>query len=49
MLSLLVGHYVLQEWSAVNQMLDYFFLGLVCLILPFHKSLFAPFVWTTKD
>jgi uncharacterized membrane protein YphA (DoxX/SURF4 family) len=49
MLSLLIGHYVLQEWSAVNQMLDYFFLGLVCLILPFHKSLFAPFVWTTKD
>ena len=41
MLSLLVGHYVLQEWSAVNQMLDYFFLGLACLILPCHKSIFA--------
>jgi uncharacterized membrane protein YphA (DoxX/SURF4 family) len=41
MLSLLVGHYVLQEWSAVNQMLDYFFLGLACLILPNHRSLLA--------
>ena len=41
MLSLLVGHYVLQEWSTVNQMLDYFFLGIGCLVLPFHKSLFA--------
>ncbi|HAU67559.1 MAG TPA: hypothetical protein DCW52_04100 [Gammaproteobacteria bacterium] len=37
MLSLLVGHYVLQEWSAVNQMLDYFFLGLLCLVLPAHE------------
>lgn len=36
MLSLLVGHYVLQEWSEVNQMLDYFFLGLLCLVLPTH-------------
>jgi len=49
MLSLLIGHYVLQEWSAVNQMLDYFFLGLACLVLPFHNSLVAPFVWNTKD
>lgn len=39
MLSLLVGHYVLQEWSAVNQMLDYFFLGLLALVLPAHKTL----------
>ena len=37
MLSLLMGHYVLQEWSAVNQMLDYFFLGLLCLVLPTHE------------
>ncbi len=37
-LSLVVGHYVLQEWSAVNQMLDYLFLGLLCMILPTHKS-----------
>ncbi|MDX1499859.1 MAG: hypothetical protein R3176_08180 [Woeseiaceae bacterium] len=41
MLSLTVGHYVLQEWSAVNDMLDYFLLGLVCLVLPAHDSLLA--------
>lgn len=40
MLSLTVGHYVLQEWSAVNDMLDYFFLGLLCLLLPAHRSWF---------
>jgi uncharacterized membrane protein YphA (DoxX/SURF4 family) len=40
MLSLLIGHYVLQEWSSVNQMLDYFFLGLLCLVLPAHQSWF---------
>lgn len=34
MASLLVGHYVLQEWSSVNQMLPYFFLGMICHILP---------------
>ena len=34
MASLLVGHYILQEWSAVNQMLAYFFLGMVCHLLP---------------
>lgn len=38
MLSLLVGHYVLQEWSAVNQMLDYVFLGILCLVLPSHGA-----------
>ena len=43
MLSLLIGHYVLQEWSAVNQMLDYFFLGLLCLVLPHHAS------WWSRD
>ena len=36
MLTLLIGHYVLQEWSAVNQMLDYFFLGFLCYVLPSH-------------
>ena len=41
MLSLLVGHYILQEWSAVNQMLDYLFLGLLCLVLPSHESWLA--------
>lgn len=40
MLSLLVGHYILQEWSSVNQMLDYFFLGLLCMVLPHHVSWF---------
>jgi uncharacterized membrane protein YphA (DoxX/SURF4 family) len=40
MLSLLVGHYVLQEWSSVNDMLDYFFLGLLCFALPNHRSWF---------
>ncbi len=39
-LSLLVGHYVLQEWSSVNQLLDYLFLGLLCLLLPAHRSWF---------
>jgi len=41
MATLLFGHYVLQEWSAVNQMLDYFFLGLLCVVLPAHASWFA--------
>ncbi len=41
MLSLLFGHYILEEWSAVNQMLDYIFLGLLCLILPNHRSWFS--------
>lgn len=40
MLSLLIGHYILQEWSSVNEMLDYFFLGLLCLVLPNHQSWF---------
>ena len=38
MLSLLLGHYVLQEWSSVNQMLDYVFLGILCMVLPTHQS-----------
>ena len=41
MLSLLFGHYILEEWSAVNQMLGYIFLGLLCLILPNHTSWFS--------
>jgi uncharacterized membrane protein YphA (DoxX/SURF4 family) len=40
MLSLHIGHYILQEWSIVNQMIDYFFLGLLCMILPHHQSWF---------
>ena len=43
MISLLVGHYILQEWSAVNQMLDYIFLGLLCLVLPSHQG------WIKRD
>ena len=38
MASLLVGHYVLQEWSSVNQMLGYFFLGMICHALPTHAD-----------
>ena len=49
MLTLLVGHYVLEEWSSVNQMLGYFFLGLACLILPCHGSLLARPNWGTSD
>ncbi len=40
MLSLVFGHYILQEWSSVNQMLAYIFLGLLCFILPNHSSWF---------
>ncbi len=43
MLSLLVGHYILQEWSSVNQLLDYLFLGLLCMVLPAHRS------WLRRD
>ena len=43
MLSLMVGHYILQEWSAVNQMLAYIFLGVLCLVLPNHSS------WRVRD
>jgi len=39
MLSLMFGHYVLQEWAAVNQMLDYLFLGLLGLVLPHHREI----------
>ena len=41
MLSLLFGHYILEEWSSVNQLLDYIFLGLLCFILPNHSSWFS--------
>jgi uncharacterized membrane protein YphA (DoxX/SURF4 family) len=34
MASLLIGHYILQEWSVVNQMLAYFFLGFLVHALP---------------
>lgn len=38
MLSLLVGHYILQEWSSVNQLLNYFFLGFLFQALPCVES-----------
>ena len=40
MLSLLLGHYILQEWSSVSQMIDFFFLGLLGFVLPNHQSWF---------
>jgi hypothetical protein len=40
MLSLLFGHYILQEWSPVNEIVPYFFLGMLCLALPNHQSWF---------
>jgi len=39
MASLLVGHYVLQEWSSVNQMLAFFFLGMIVHLLPSKSGL----------
>jgi uncharacterized membrane protein YphA (DoxX/SURF4 family) len=43
MLSLMVGHYVLQEWSAVNDLIDYLFLGMLVLVLPAHSR------WIARD
>lgn len=43
MLSLLVGHYILQEWASVNQLPDYMFIGLLCMLLPSHQS------WWRRD
>ena len=40
-LSLEVGHYVMEQWSEVNQMIPFFLLGLACLILPHHQSWFS--------
>ena len=39
MATLLVGHYVLQEWSSVNQMLAFFFLGMIVHALPSKSGL----------
>ncbi len=39
MASLLIGHYILQEWTIVNQMLSYFFLGMIAHALPTRRSL----------
>jgi hypothetical protein len=37
-ISLEFGHYILQEWSEVNQMIPYIILGAICLMLPNHRS-----------
>jgi hypothetical protein len=34
------GHYTLQEWANVNQMIPYIILGSFCLLLPHHRSWF---------
>ncbi len=39
MASLLIGHYILQEWSVVNQMLPYFFLGMIAHALPTRAAI----------
>ncbi len=36
-LSLLFGHYLLQGWSSVNQILEYLFFGICCLLSPMHR------------
>lgn len=35
------GHYILQEWATVNQIIPFFTLGAICMILPNHRSWFA--------
>ena len=35
------GHYVLQEWSAVNEIIPYQILGALAYVLPNHQSWFA--------
>jgi uncharacterized membrane protein len=37
------GHYVLQEWSAVNEIIPYLLLGTFSYILPNHQS------WLKRD
>ena len=33
------GHYVLQDWSAVNEIIPYQILGVLCYVLPAHNFL----------
>jgi hypothetical protein len=35
------GHYVLEQWSSVNEMIPIILMGAFCLILPEHKSWFT--------
>ena len=40
-ISLEVGHYILQEWSAVNEMVPFILLGTTNYVLPAHRSWFS--------
>ena len=40
-ISLETGHYILQEWSAVNEMIPFILLGTAVYILPAHMSWFS--------
>lgn len=40
-ISLETGHYILQEWSAVNEMIPFILLGTFAYILPSHASLIS--------
>ena len=40
-ISLEIGHYILQEWSAVNEMIPFILLGTFAYILPCHSSLIS--------
>lgn len=39
-ISLEFGHYILEEWSPVNEMIPFIIMGALCLILPHHRSWF---------
>ena len=40
-MSLEIGHYILQEWSAVNEIIPFILLGTFAYILPSHSSLIS--------
>ena len=40
-MSLEIGHYILQEWSVVNEMIPFILLGTFAYILPSHSSLIS--------
>jgi hypothetical protein len=42
-MSILMGHYILQEWSVVNEIVPFLLLGLFAFILPNHSS------WLRRD
>jgi hypothetical protein len=39
------GHYVLEQWPSVNEMIPIILMGAICLILPEHKSWFTRSPW----